>query len=175
MREYFTEAIVLDKEPAGEADLQVTLFTELLGKVTAKVTSGRKIISKLSGHLEPGNIARVRLAKTHSFHVADALTSGVLAGGVQILKVLRAMTLEGAPDPELWRVVRREEAGVLHVLKALGFDAALAVCELCSGGQPSHFVFAQSLYCCDDCFPSRLKRDEYVSLLTPSPERVREV
>lgn len=175
MREYLTRAIVLDKEPVKEIDQRVTLFTELLGKISANVTSGRKITSKLSGHLEPGNIVQVRLAKTHAFQVADALKQGVFPGNIQALKVLRAMTLEGAPDPELWDVAMRVAPSAHMILKSLGFDAEHAACELCSEGKPSYFIFAQSLYCCDDCFPSRIMRHEYVSLAplpAPSANRV---
>ena len=164
MREYHTEALVLDKESVGERDARVTLYTETLGRIVATVTSARKITSKLSPHLEPMNFALVRLTKKNSFHVTDALKSGTFAHGIEVVKVLRAMTMESEPDPELWFALKRGKAAVPDVLRILGFDSQLALCELCNQSEPVYFILARSCYCCGNFFPSLLKQHQYVSL-----------
>ena len=62
MEEYVTDAIVLEKQPAGESDGRYRLFTERFGRIAAKAKSSRRIISKLAGHLEPGSVAKIRLS-----------------------------------------------------------------------------------------------------------------
>ena len=43
--EYYTQALVLAKEPTGESDSQVFLYTSDLGLVIAKAVGARKIVS----------------------------------------------------------------------------------------------------------------------------------
>ena len=74
MVEYFTEALVLDKEDSGDLDARIILYTEDLGKITAKAKSVKRITSKLNGHLEPLNFIQVRLVEKNGFQIVDALT-----------------------------------------------------------------------------------------------------
>lgn len=109
MAEYFTEALVLDKQDLGELDARVFLFTEKLGKVRAKITSARKITSKLSSHLEPLNWIKVRLVeRKNDFQVADALRIGKFPdteiAGLELIKELGA---ENQPEPHLWLLLKR--------------------------------------------------------------------
>ena len=53
MLEYETRAIVLAKRTAGETDGRIALYTEELGKVDVIAKGLKKIIAKLSHHLEP--------------------------------------------------------------------------------------------------------------------------
>ena len=69
MREYSTEGVVLDRVSSREADLRVTLYTRDLGKIIAKVKSGRAITSKLAPHLEPLNFVRLRIIEKNGFQV----------------------------------------------------------------------------------------------------------
>ena len=153
--EYFTEAIVLDKEPAGEADSQVYLYTKELGRVTAKVISARKITSKLAGHLEPLNVIQVRLVQKNRFQVVDALRISTLPRTVAMLNALRLakdLTGEGQADSELWNVLSGGRATGVTVLSALGFDSQYAMCENCGNGTPSHFIYQRLEYWCSSCF-----------------------
>ena len=61
MQEYVTEAVVLDAVPSAELDVRVSLFTKKFGKLVARAKSVKKITSKLAGHLEPGNVVKIRL------------------------------------------------------------------------------------------------------------------
>jgi DNA repair protein RecO len=63
MHEYVTKAFILSTEPAGEANLRVTMFTQSSGKVVALARSARKPKAKLTAHLQPLSISRVRLRK----------------------------------------------------------------------------------------------------------------
>ncbi|MCL4406427.1 MAG: recombination protein O N-terminal domain-containing protein [Patescibacteria group bacterium] len=77
MVEYLTEAIVLDKRPDKNLDVVLTIFSRDLGKVYGKATSSRKITSRLASHLEPGTLAKVRLARRgvgDNFRIIEALT-----------------------------------------------------------------------------------------------------
>ena len=70
---YFQEAIVLDREPSNEIDNRFHIYAKGFGKIVARGKSTRKITSKLSGHLEPGNIVRARFIEKNGLQVVDAL------------------------------------------------------------------------------------------------------
>src|SRR3989338_5393108 len=106
--EYYTQALVLAKEPTGESDSQVFLYTSDLGLVIAKAVGARKIVSKLAGHLEPPNFIAVRLFQKIPFQIVDALKISTLPKGknwASILDIIKQLTAEGQPDPELWRMI----------------------------------------------------------------------
>src|SRR3989344_7741215 len=74
MFEYSTEAVVLDKEPIGESDALVFLYTPGYGKVVARAKSARKITSKLAASLEPANIVSARVLSYGTYQIADAVS-----------------------------------------------------------------------------------------------------
>lgn len=153
--EYFTEAIVLDKDPVGEADLQIYLYTKELGRVTARAISARKITSKLASHLEPGNIIQVRLIHKNRFQAVDAVQTGTLPKTTAMLSILRLvkdLTGEGQQDQEMWELLKSGAVTGVSALSALGFDSQFAVCENCGNEKPSHFVFGRLEYICASCF-----------------------
>ena len=57
-----------------EADSLITFYTKDFGKVVAKAKGAKRIVSKLSAHLEPLNFVLVRLIEGRGFQIADALT-----------------------------------------------------------------------------------------------------
>ena len=155
MREYAVEAGVLDKEPAGEQDLRVFLYSPELGKIAAKVKSGRKITSKLAGHLEPLSIVDARLIENGSFQIVDALARGkVHARALPVLALLKEAVLEGQGDYYLWRLIQDEHISVRDVLAALGFDPAHATCGSCGSRHPSRFFYRELSFTCERCMPS---------------------
>jgi len=87
LSEFFTEAIVLDREELGEFDSRIFLYTKILGKVAARAQSARKITSKLSAHIEPLNLVNARLVYGKNFQLVDALRFQKL--GKDFLKILR--------------------------------------------------------------------------------------
>ena len=153
--EFFTEAIVLDKDPVGEADSQIYLYTKELGRITARAISARKIVSKLASHLEPGNIIQVRLIQKNRFHAADAVQTGTFpknSDSLAVLRLVKDLTGEGQQDPEMWELLKSGTATGISALSVLGFDSQFAVCENCGNEKPSHFVFGRLEYYCMSCF-----------------------
>ena len=164
MKEYSTEAIVLDKEPNGELDWRVFLYTPDLGKIAAKVKSGRRITSKLSPHLEPLNLVKIRLTHKGGWQVADALKFGELAHrNLKILQLVKAAVLDNHADYELWTCLKGGRGAVHEVLKILGFDPIHAACQNC-GLKPAYFIFADSSFLCGRCAPPSLTSGDGVRI-----------
>jgi len=150
--EYITHAIVLDKEPLNETDARVFLYTQELGRITAKIISARKIISKLNGHLEPLNLVWIRLIKKNIFQVADALKVGALSqNNLAVLRLIKELTADSQPDLELWSLIQRNELTEEKVLRILGFDKQFATCQLCGSSQQLFFSITDLVYFCQNC------------------------
>jgi len=158
--EYFTEAFVLDKEPLGEIDSRVYLYTRLFGRIAAKVKSARKITSKLSAHLEPLNLADLRLISGKDYQVVDALKKGRLAdsGFLRVLNLIKQTTVENQPDEKIWRILESQIISPAPadftgrlILKNLGFDPQYASCFSCQRVNPSIFSFVDAQYLCSNC------------------------
>ncbi|MCL5017599.1 MAG: recombination protein O N-terminal domain-containing protein, partial [Patescibacteria group bacterium] len=139
MLEYVTEAIILDKTDLGEQDSRVFLFTKNLGLVIAKMTSGRKIISKLAAHTEPLIFATVRIVDKNSPQLIDALIIKKTAPSKIIFKIfslIKEISPEGQSEPELWNLLfdllGREavEKDFNEALRILGFDPSNAKCQV---------------------------------------------
>lgn len=153
MTEYFTEAIVLDKLPQKEQDARVVLYTQELGKVTAKVKSARKITSKLNGHLEPLNIVKIRIIEKGGLQAVDALTVRKLpVSQLPVLALVNELTGEWEPDPILWTAVTNERMDQAQLLRILGFDSTFAACGLCERKENLQFSTIALNYFCGDCY-----------------------
>lgn len=172
MTEYYTEAFVLDKEDFREHDGMVRLYTEELGKVSARARGLKKILSKSSAHLEPLNFVRVRLMQMKSgyFQVIDVLPHhavsvrqqkksarqyGVLFSMAQFVD---RMSRELHPDQYLWHMMKRlaeievDEATMYRfLLKAFGFDPQYAVCAACERGPVARFLHDDHAFYCAGC------------------------
>lgn len=153
--EYFTEALVLDKEPVGEADLRVVLYTKDLGKITAKAVSARKITSKLAAHLEPLNFISARLINKNRFQIVDALTTERFPGGPEMMAILgliKELTGEEQSDYQLWQALKNKDFSGQSILGLLGFDNEFANCQNCGAEDPEHFLIRELEYRCGICF-----------------------
>lgn len=165
MKEFVTEGIVLGNEPVNDQDRLVDLYTKDFGRLKAKVISGRKILSKLSPHLEPLNFVSLRLIRKNSFIVADAITVDRLvaarsdlaraAGALWLLAAMRQILFAAAPDRRLWFWLRRSLTGgrinYRQFLKLSGFDPDLARCESCQSSRVRFFVFKDQSFLCSAC------------------------
>ena len=160
-REYFSEALVLDQEDVGELDRRIYLYTEELGKVVAKVKSARKIISKLSGHLQPLNFVNVRLVEKGGFQITDALTIKKLPKNKDIFKLLqflKEMTFEIQPDKKLWFIIKKNlwaatapKISYKPFLEALGFDPKFAQCQVCRNKTVNYCSKTEQVFLCRGC------------------------
>ena len=158
MREYFTEAVVLESGPAGSQDRFVDLYTREFGRLRAKVVGGRKITSKLSPHLEKGNLVEVRLVEKNRFTVADVISKkrfGKNLAVFEVLFLLKSLLPELVSDLRLWH-------GLLHglrqanpdkkvFLKLLGYNSIFAVCDSCGAGKVKYFSAGDQVFLCEKC------------------------
>ncbi|MDP1706411.1 MAG: DNA repair protein RecO [bacterium] len=165
MKEYITEGIVLGVEPINDYDQLVDLYTKDFGRLKAKVVSGRKILSKLSPHLDPLNFVILRLIQKNNFTVADAITADRLplirssvakmTAALWLLRVIRQVLFAAAPDRRLWFWLRRSlQTGRIsyrQFLKLSGFDPELARCESCESSNVACFVFKDQSFLCERC------------------------
>lgn len=159
MREYLTEALILDKTAVNETDLIVDLYTKELGRLKAKVTSGQKITSKLSPHLEPLTFSLVRLTEKNGFVIADALTQNKIKPFSQALKFLasvRELVFFEEIDPKLWFWLKKSLSAKSPIffsqfLKILGYDPKLAECQKCHSRFVKYFLVADQIFLCRRC------------------------
>ena len=165
MLEYVSEAVVLDREENGDLDVVVFIFTKKFGKLRAKAKSARKITSKLASHLEPGNLSQVRLVEKNGFQITDALKQTRLGVAPPDLYFLNQLLPEAESDPLLWGALMREKFNWQAILRILGWDPALGVCEVCRKGAPEFFHLKKLDFVCERCsVTSRIPKSEVVYL-----------
>lgn len=149
---YFSEAVVLAKEPIGEADVRVSLYAKNFGRILARVKSARKITSKLAAHLEPGNLVRARVIEQRGVRLVDALKIRKIDISPANLYYLDQVLADGDYDEEVWNFV--SGLASLHwgkVLRALGWDPSLALCYSCEVNRPTVFEISSQSFFCADC------------------------
>jgi len=157
MREYFTPAIVLASRPAGESDRLVDLYTKDLGRLGARVVGGLKMNSKLSPHLDVGNLVDVRLVYKNQFTVTDVLSRSRFrgAGFWRVLSSLKSLFPEQNPDLRLWHEVlhgfKNRKVKMRNILKILGYDPLLAECVSCGGRSVAYFYPKDQSFLCLRC------------------------
>ncbi len=161
MQEYISEAIVLNKEPAGDLDARISIFTKRFGKLVAKAKSARRIISKLSGHLEPGNLVDVRIVEKNGLQVVDVLKKQRLHIAPADLYHLSSIITEAEPDLRLWHELMNGKFSWGEALKILGWDPGVARCATCSGTRGLAFSVSGQEFFCGSC-SSKLPQDEVI-------------
>jgi len=175
MIEHYTEGIVLDRNPRGEIDGSVTIYTKDLGKVTAFTKSIRKITSKLSGHLMPGNIVRLRIVQNKNIQAIDALSEKPkcdMAELLPFLHFLNEVVPHGEEDTNFWHLIKGiieechfEPETYKYILGILGFGIGDGVCGNCERSEIAHFSMPDIMFLCTNCVKgSRLSIDETVQI-----------
>lgn len=161
MKEYVTEAIVLDREVAGETDARVFLYTKELGRVLARAKSAELMTSRLSAHLQPLKRITARLVEKNGVQIVDALIHAdkrtVGAEQVAVCGIVSALTSPHHPDEQLWHELATPKPSALKILTILGFDPRHAHCHQCEGESPEYFSVRDAHYYCVRCvrgFPS---------------------
>ncbi len=158
MKEYFTEAIVLDEENIGELDKFVYLYTEDLGLVRAKAKSVRRITSKLAGHLQPLNFVKIRLVEKNGLQVVDALTSDrapKTETNLALLRFVKEMTFEFQKDRKIWLLLKKflkspaKNFSYKPFLIAFGFSTQFARCTVCDSAAVRYFSKTEQLFLCE--------------------------
>jgi DNA repair protein RecO len=113
MTEYSTSAIVLSKKTAGESDARAALYTEELGKIDVIAKGAKKIIAKLSHHLEPMNLIQCSIVSANNKHLTSALTTNSFSNirkneaalfvALKNLEILNQAMVSSEPDKVLWK------------------------------------------------------------------------
>ena len=165
MKEFTTQALILDKEDLNEADSRIFLYSPEYGKIIAKVKSSKKPLSKLSGHLEPFNLVSVRVIdkgrqiSSSRAQIVDALLLEKIQPSWALhrfLNFIKETTLEGQSDYRFWNLIRQSllsgKINYRQLLAAQGFDPKFAVCQNCQEPNPSHFFFQGHDFWCRQCF-----------------------
>ncbi|MDD5547874.1 MAG: recombination protein O N-terminal domain-containing protein [Candidatus Pacebacteria bacterium] len=160
MFEAVTEAIVLDKIDQGEFDSRVYLYTKDFGRISAKITSSRKITSKLAGHFEPLKLVTARIIDKNGPLAVDGLSvkTGVKSGEtVRIFSLVKELSAEGQRELPMWNFLLNllekgpENKSMVEALSLLGFDPAFARCDHCNGEKPNIFSADDLCFYCQNC------------------------
>ena len=183
-----SEAIVLRSYPLREADLLVTLFTRVEGKVRGVARSAKKSKRRFGGALEPLTYVRAfydvrerqELARLDSCEVLESpMASEVSYARAVALGHIAELLDELLPDHEANDAIFRLTLSVLHVLsgpeiwmpityfdlwltRLVGFLPELTECTVCgrslNGGRAYYHALADGLMCPDD---KRLASSEF--------------
>ncbi len=170
MYEYYSQAVVLDAQPVGEADVRYSLFTKRFGKLVVRGKSTRKITSKLAGHLEVGNLIAARVVEHGTLQVVDALKNRRLSHSSANLYVLHRLLHEGERDERLWTVLLARDWSWVNGLRLLGWDPEHARCAKCRAERPENFYIRGQEFFCTRCLSasagtSKLPVGEVISLI----------
>lgn len=163
MREFVTDAIVLNTEPTRELDTRFSFFTKDYGKLEARGRSARKILSKLSGHFQLGNIVTARFVEKRGLQVVDGLKRKKSDLRIPDLYHLHCLLGEGDPDEELWNLLVSGKFSWERALEVLGWDPRHAWCILCGNRAPAAFSLKFHDFLCAQC-SSRVRTNEVVLL-----------
>jgi DNA repair protein RecO (recombination protein O) len=175
-----SEAIVLRTYPLREADLLVTLFTRLEGKVHGVARSAKKSKRRFGGALEPLTYVRAfydvkerqELVRLDSCEVLESpMASEVSYARAVALGHMAELLDELLPDHEANDAIFRLTLSVLHVLsgadvwmpvtyfelwltRLVGFLPELDECVVCgrnlNGSRAYFHALADGLMCADD-------------------------
>jgi DNA repair protein RecO (recombination protein O) len=175
-----SEAIVLRTYPLREADLLVTLFTRLEGRVRGLARSAKKSKRRFGGALEPLTYVRAyydvremqELVRLDACEVLESpLASEISYARVVALGHIAELLDELLPDHESNDAIFRLTLAVLHVLmgpeiwmpvtyfelwltRLVGFLPELTACVVCgrnlNGSRAYFHALADGLMCVDD-------------------------
>lgn len=177
MTEYLTQAVVLGLRSHKENDRVADLYTKDFGRLESNVVGGRRILSKLSPHLNLFNVITVRLAEKNRIILTDALTDESFRKNRQnpkfypsafrIISLVRALTPKGVPDLRLWHLIVKglasADGDVKVFLRALGYDPSEAECDICTGRPATFFRAKDQSFFCRNC-GLKTKSDELTYL-----------
>ena len=156
-RTYKTEAVVLKQTPLGEADRILTLFTPDVGKVRAVARGVRRPKSKLSGHLELLNQAKVSLSYGRSLDAINEAQSirsfrgfrddlQRISKAIYMAELVDGFTIDNSANYELYLLLVNSLSWLestdntdlllryfeLHLLEVSGYRPELVNCVECS-------------------------------------------
>lgn len=120
---YRTEAVILKKREAGEADRIFTCFTKDFGKMNLFAMGERKITSKLRGGLEVLCLSEVEFVEGRRNTIIDSsLVNGYrflktdlrrMRAALRVIETLHVFLKGQAQDENVWKLLR-ETLGMLN-------------------------------------------------------------
>jgi len=169
-------ALILDKQPFGENGSLVYLFTKELGFVEARAMGTRRIVSKLSAHLEPNCLSEVRLIEKNGFLLVDALRKEKKNFSWEILNILKKVSAVGEKDLKLWEKINpsgikdsstgqaQNDLSARFLLDHMGFNPKYVKCSVCGEkeGQKVFYLNNQEFICGNCLMALKVSRDEVV-------------
>lgn len=177
---YLTEAIILNRQPYKEDDLQVTVYSRDRGKLFLVARGGRKAKSKLAAHLEPLCRTEIMVVRGRHYDYAGSAVSAdcyarlksdyekVSAASLVSKRIIQTVK-EGAPDEDVYELLSDlllelnsgklspKLAAAFFSLKFLGFLGLAPELNTCvlhrEKIQPggNRFDFARSGLICPKC------------------------
>ena len=112
---YLTEAIILNRQPFREDDLQITVYSRDRGKLFLVARGGRKAKSKLAAHLEPLCRTEIMVVRGRRYDYAGSAVSadcfGLLKSDLEKInaankaaKMIVGSVKEGVPDEGIYNL-----------------------------------------------------------------------
>ena len=169
--EYLTLGLVLSREEGKEADANLHVYTRDFGRVSAVSRSLRKITSKLSGHLLPGNFVSVRLVERNNggWQAVDAMSvkrMPVSQSSLRFLEFIKETTPQNEADLKVWNKIgslpekgKIDRGDYVEILDLLGLGGSAARCAHC-GGEVSYFLPKDVIFMCRQCFFRSLSSED---------------
>lgn len=127
---YSTDAIVLSRRPAGEADELVSCYTRDFGKLVIKARSSKKITTKQGIFLHNPSVIQCNFVMTRAGYMFSGIKSirgypaiseniTALAYVTSFLRLCDRIIYEGQKDEEIWELLCRvfEDADRLAVVE----------------------------------------------------------
>jgi DNA repair protein RecO (recombination protein O) len=178
MRHFLTKALILRKQPSGENDWYLTLFSPELGKIRAVSRASRKICSQKGGHLDILNLCQFQLYHNNNrLLITDCKIENSYLGiknhlqksliGFTITELLLKTIQEEAENPELFAITiqalddlsQRDDDLTLEefkikLLREAGSWPDIALCYFCQNKWTEAapiFCDHQGHLCCQDC------------------------
>ncbi|MDE1970694.1 MAG: recombination protein O N-terminal domain-containing protein [Patescibacteria group bacterium] len=71
----FAQGIIIEKKESGDADWKYIALTEELGKIEFLSRGGRKVLARLSGHIEPFSYTQLEFTPTTTLKLIGATVS----------------------------------------------------------------------------------------------------
>jgi len=113
---YLTEAIILNRQPFREDDLQITAYTRDRGKLFLVARGGKKAKSKLAAHLEPLCHAEIMVVRGRRYDYAGSAISNdcfgrlksdydKISAATKAAKMIMGSVKEGVPDDDIFELL----------------------------------------------------------------------
>jgi DNA repair protein RecO len=180
MNEFYSRAVVLERNNRGEIDGEVSLFTEQYGKVVLRAKSINKITSKSSAHLQPLRFVRVRWTESKKADskplLLDALWDETITQYktnekhtvLPLVRVLNRVCMEFQPELRIWKLLeavftKEYDAKDLGraALSFLGIHPEYERCAQCGIREIKAFLASDARFVCAVC-ASQIDADEIV-------------